>query len=90
MLQDMTKCLEVTGVQEVPKDPIPVDELYLRCLELTKNDAYTRNAKMWCETASVMFDCIKKKMDEEYAKMPSLVQKPLGETANPANPAKKS
>lgn len=41
------------------------DELMLKCLELTKNDAYTRNPTMWSTAADTLYNFIKTKTQAE-------------------------
>lgn len=45
------------------------DELFLKCLELTKNDAYTRNVTMWCQAADGLYTFIKTKRSAELASL---------------------
>ena len=41
------------------------EELFLKCLELTKNDAYTRNVTMWCQAADGLYTFMKTKKEAE-------------------------
>ncbi len=42
-----------------------VDELLIKCLELTKTEAYTRNTSMWTQAADSLYNFIEKKTNEK-------------------------
>jgi hypothetical protein len=53
---------------------LKVDELLLKCLELTKTDAYTRNTTMWCQAADSLYIFIKTKKEAEIEVLREMIK----------------